>query len=70
MIEDYQIHILWFLMSCAFGTWMYFQCVIKGTMAGVNADVVFFIIRGKKREAENFITFVNNVTGKNFKIDK
>lgn len=49
---------------------MYFQGAIKGTTAGVNAAVVFFIIRGKKREAENFIRFVNDVTGKNFRIDK
>ena len=70
MIEQYAIHILWFFMSCGFGTWMYYQGAMKGTLAGVNAAVVFFIIRGKKREAENFLHFVNNLTGKNFKIDK
>jgi len=70
MIEQYGIHILWFLMSCAFGTWMYFQGAIKGTTAGVNAAVIFFVIRGKKKEAEKFLEFINEVTGKNFKIDK
>ena len=70
MIEEYAIHILWFVMSCVFGTWMYFQGAIKGTTAGVNAAVVFFIVHGKRQEAENFIEFVNDITGKNFKIDK
>lgn len=70
MIEEYSIHILWFLMSCAFGTWMYFQGAVKGTLAGVNAAVIFMIVNGKRKEAENFLEFVNNLTGKDFKIDK
>lgn len=70
MIEEYSIHVLWFLMSCAFGTWMYFQGATKGTLAGVNAAVIFMIVNGKKKEAEKFIQFVNNLTGKDFKIDK
>jgi hypothetical protein len=27
-------------------------------------------VNGKKKEAEKFIEFVNNLTGKDFKIDK
>lgn len=57
-------------MSCAFGTWMYFQGAVKGTLAGVNAAVIFMIVNGKRKEAENFLEFVNNLTGKDFKIDK
>jgi len=70
MIEEYSIHILWFLMSCAFGTWMYFQGAMKGTLAGVNAAVIFMVVSGKRQEAEKFLEFVNDLTGKNFKIDK
>ena len=70
MIEEYSIHILWFVMSCCFGTWMYFRGATRGTIAGVNAAVMFFIVRGKKREAEIFLKFINDLTGKNFKIDK
>ena len=57
-------------MSCAFGTWMYFQGAVKGTTAGVNAAVIFLVLHGKKGDAEDFVEFVNNITGKNFKIDK
>jgi thiol:disulfide interchange protein len=70
VLEEYSIHILWFLMSCAFGTWMYFQGAVKGTTAGVNAAVVFLVLNGKRGEAENFVEFINGLTGKNFKIDK
>lgn len=70
MIEQYAIHILWFFMSCVFGTWMYYQGAMKGTLAGVNAAVIFMMVSGKKKEAEKFIQFVNNLTGKDFKIDK
>lgn len=70
MIEEYAIHILWFLMSCAFGAWMYFQGAMKGTLAGVNAAVIFMVVSGKRQEAEKFLEFVNDLTGKTFKIDK
>lgn len=57
-------------MSCGFGTWMYFQGAVKGTTAGVNAAVMFLIINGKRSDAEQFVEFVNSLSGKNFKIDK
>ena len=49
---------------------MYFQGAVKGTTAGVNAAVVFLVLNGKRGEAENFVEFINGLTGKNFKIDK
>jgi hypothetical protein len=70
VIEQYSIHILWFIMSCAFGTWMYYQGATKGTLAGVNAAVIFLILHGKKSDAEDFVEFVNDLTGKSYKIDK
>ena len=70
MIEYYHIHILWFVMSCAFGTWMYFQGAVKGTTAGINAAVIFMTINGRKQEAEDFVDFVNNLSTKKLKIDK
>ncbi len=57
-------------MSCAFGTWMYFQGATKGTLAGVNAAVIFLVLHGKRNDAEKFVEFINDMTGKNFKIDK
>ena len=57
-------------MSCAFGTWMYFQGAVKGTTAGINAAVIFMTINGRKQEAEDFVDFVNNLSTKKLKIDK
>ena len=57
-------------MSCCFGTWMYYQGAVKGTTAGVNAAVIFLVMHGKKGDAEDFVEFINSITGKKFKIDK
>lgn len=70
MLEQYAIHIFWFIMSCGFGLWMYYQGAIKGTTAGVNAAVIFMTINGRKQEAEDFVDFVNNLSTKRLKIDK
>jgi len=70
MIEYYAIHILWFVMSCGFGAWMYFQGANKGTTAGVNAAVIFMTLNGRTKEAEEFLEFINDIATKKIKFDK
>jgi hypothetical protein len=69
-MEEYYIHILWFVMSCCFGAWMYYQGAMKGTTAGVNAAVIFLTMSGKTKEAEEFVEFVNELSTKKIKFDK
>lgn len=57
-------------MSCGFGLWMYYQGVMKGTTAGINAAVIFMTINNRKQEAEDFLEFINNVTTKKINFDK
>lgn len=70
MIEEYYIHILWFIMSCGFGLWMYFQGVMKGTTAGVNAAVIFMTINGRLQEAKDFLDFIDDIASKKINFDK
>ena len=48
---------------------MYFRGAYKGTLAGINAAVIFMILEGRRKEADDFIGFINNITSNNLKID-
>lgn len=70
MLEQYGIHILWFVMSCCFGTWMYLRGALKGTTAGINAAVIFLVLNGREDDATKFLDFINNIISKTPSIDK
>ena len=68
MSPENLIHVVWFSLSCAFGIWMYYRGAIKGTNTGVNAAIVFLVLNGKRREAEDFVKFVKSASTKDFPV--
>lgn len=70
MPEHYYLHILWFILGSGFGLWMYYQGVMRGTTAGINAAVIFMTINNRKQEVKDFLEFINDVTTKRINFDK
>lgn len=64
-MDYYLIHFVWFVMSSAFGYWMYMRGATIGVKAGVKAASIFMIIHGNEKDVPKMLDFVNDLTSGN-----
>ena len=62
MDEYYLIHLVWFLLSCLFGYWMYARGAHIGVQAGVKAASLYMILNGKEKDIPGLLDFVHDLT--------
>lgn len=67
MVEQYGIHIMWFLMSCGFGAWMYMRGATIGVRAGVKAASIYLILNGQAKDVPALLDFVDELSSGNMK---
>lgn len=65
--EYYLIHLVWFVLSCIFGYWMYIRGAHLGVKAGVKAASLYMIIHGNEKDVPALLDFVDDLSSGNIK---
>ena len=65
MNELYLYHTTWFVLSSAFGYWMYTRGATLGVKAGVKAASLYLVLNGQEKDVPALLDFVNDLSGGN-----